>query len=462
MLDINQFIEDKGGNPELIRQSQKARNASVEIVDEIISDYKDWVKTRFELDELNKKFNKLQKDIGLKFKNKEDASELLAEKEKLTQHKKELTEKEQQEDKDLKKKVFQVGNIVHPSVVVSNDEENNELVRTWKPEDLEAVGPIASVTGKPASLSHHEILLRLDGYDPDRGVKICGHRGYFFRNYGVFLNQALINYGLQFLAAKGYIPLQAPVMMNKELMSKTAQLSEFDEELYKVIDGDDEKYLIATSEQPISAYHSGEWFEKPQEQLPIHYVGYSSCFRREAGSHGKDAWGVFRVHAFEKIEQFVITEPEKSWEEFEKMISYSEEFYKSLKLPYRIVGIVSGELNNAAAKKYDLEAWFPYQKEYKELVSCSNCTDYQSRNLEIRCGIKKMGDREKKYVHCLNSTLAATQRALCCILENYQTEDGLVVPEVLRKYIPGEPEFLPFVNELPKNSTSSKDKKKKN
>nr|CAA28572.1 unnamed protein product [Saccharomyces cerevisiae] len=462
MLDINQFIEDKGGNPELIRQSQKARNASVEIVDEIISDYKDWVKTRFELDELNKKFNKLQKDIGLKFKNKEDASGLLAEKEKLTQQKKELTEKEQQEDKDLKKKVFQVGNIVHPSVVVSNDEENNELVRTWKPEDLEAVGPIASVTGKPASLSHHEILLRLDGYDPDRGVKICGHRGYFFRNYGVFLNQALINYGLQFLAAKGYIPLQAPVMMNKELMSKTAQPSEFDEELYKVIDGEDEKYLIATSEQPISAYHSGEWFEKPQEQLPIHYVGYSSCFRREAGSHGKDAWGVFRVHAFEKIEQFVITEPEKSWEEFEKMISYSEEFYKSLKLPYRIVGIVSGELNNAAAKKYDLEAWFPYQKEYKELVSCSNCTDYQSRNLEIRCGIKKMGDREKKYVHCLNSTLAATQRALCCILENYQTEDGLVVPEVLRKYIPGEPEFLPFVNELPKNSTSSKDKKKKN
>ncbi|CAD6609057.1 XXYS1_4_G0045770.mRNA.1.CDS.1 [Saccharomyces cerevisiae] len=462
MLDINQFIEDKGGNPELIRQSQKARNASVEIVDEIISDYKDWVKTRFELDELNKKFNKLQKDIGLKFKNKEDASGLLAEKEKLTQQKNELTEKEQQEDKDLKKKVFQVGNIVHPSVVVSNDEENNELVRTWKPEDLEAVGPIASVTGKPASLSHHEILLRLDGYDPDRGVKICGHRGYFFRNYGVFLNQALINYGLQFLAAKGYIPLQAPVMMNKELMAKTAQLSEFDEELYKVIDGEDEKYLIATSEQPISAYHSGEWFEKPQEQLPIHYVGYSSCFRREAGSHGKDAWGVFRVHAFEKIEQFVITEPEKSWEEFEKMISYSEEFYKSLKLPYRIVGIVSGELNNAAAKKYDLEAWFPYQKEYKELVSCSNCTDYQSRNLEIRCGIKKMGDREKKYVHCLNSTLAATQRALCCILENYQTEDGLVVPEVLRKYIPGEPEFLPFVNELPKNSTSSKDKKKKN
>ncbi|CCH62239.1 hypothetical protein TBLA_0G03020 [Henningerozyma blattae CBS 6284] len=458
MLDVNQFIVEKGGNPDLIKKSQKARYASVELVDEIIADYKDWVKTRFELDEINKSLNKLQKEIGLKFKAKEDAKPLLAEKDKLTAEKKILTEKEQKEDKDLKNKVNLVGNIVHPSVVVSNDEENNELVRTWKPKDLPEVGPVASCTGKPAQLSHHEILLRLDGYDPERGVKISGHRGFFFRNYGVFLNQALINYGLSFLAKKGYIPLQAPVMMNKEVMAQTAQLSQFDEELYKVIDGEDEKYLIATSEQPISAYHSGEWFEKPQEQLPIKYVGYSSCFRREAGSHGKDAWGVFRVHAFEKIEQFVLTEPEKSWEAFDMMIANSEEFYQTLGLPYRIVGIVSGELNNAAAKKYDLEAWFPYQKEYKELVSCSNCTDYQSRNLEIRCGIKKMGDREKKYVHCLNSTLAATERALCCVLENYQTEDGLIVPEVLRKYIPGEPEFLPYVKELPKNSTSNKKK----
>lgn len=458
MLDINFFIEEKGGNPNLIKESQKARGASVELVDEIIADYKDWVKTRFDLDEINKKLNKLQKEIGLKFKNKEDASELLTQKEELTKEKKEFTDKEQAQDAALKNKVFQIGNIVHPSVVVSNDEENNELVRTWKPENVDEVGPVATATGAPAALSHHEILLRLDGYDPERGVKISGHRGYFLRNYGVFLNQALISYGLSFLAKKGYVPLQAPVMMNKEIMAKTAQLSEFDEELYKVLDGDDEKYLIATSEQPISAYHSGEWFEKPQEQLPIRYAGYSQCFRREAGAHGKDAWGIFRVHAFDKVEQFVLTEPEKSWEEFDNMIANSEEFYKSLNLPYRIVGIVSGELNNAAAKKYDLEAWFPYQKEYKELVSCSNCTDYQSRNLEIRCGIKKMGDREKKYVHCLNSTLSATERALCCILENHQTEDGLVVPEVLRKYIPGEPEFLPFVKELPKNSTSNKKK----
>lgn len=461
MLDINSFIVEKGGNPEAIKESQKKRGDSVELVDEIIEGYKNWTKIRFDLDDVNKRTNKLQKEIGLKFKAKEDASELLKQKDELIEEKKKIIEEEQKADKELRAKVNNVGNIVHESVVVSNDEDNNELVRTWKPETCNEIGQVASATGKPAALSHHEVLLRLDGYDPERGVRIVGHRGYFLRNYGVFLNQALINYGLSFLCKNDYTPLQAPVMMNKDVMAKTAQLSQFDEELYKVSDGpreEDEKYLIATSEQPISAYHANEWFESPQEQLPVRYAGYSSCFRREAGSHGKDAWGIFRVHQFEKIEQFVLTEPEKSWQEFDRMISLSEEFYQSLGLPYRVVGIVSGELNNAAAKKYDLEAWFPFQKEYKELVSCSNCTDYQSRNLEIRCGIKQQNQTEKKYVHCLNSTLTATERALCCILENYQTEDGLVVPEVLRKYIPGEPEFLPFVKELPKNSTSNKKK----
>lgn len=407
---------------------------------------------RFDLDAVNKKLNQVQKEIGLKFKAKADASELLKQKDTLTLEKAALIAKEQEADQQLKNKVNTVGNIVHESVVVSDDEANNELYRTWAPEGV--------TVEKNGILSHHEVLTRLDGFDQERGTKIAGHRGYFLTNYGVFLNQALINYGLDFLSKRGYTPLQAPVMMNKEVMAKTAQLSQFDEELYKVIDGSDEKYLIATSEQPISAYHSGEWFEQPAEQLPKRYAGYSTCFRREAGSHGKDAWGIFRVHAFEKIEQFCLTEPENSWEEFDKMITYAEEFYQSLNIPYRVVGIVSGELNNAAAKKYDLEAWFPYQGEYKELVSCSNCTDYQSRNLEIRCGIKKMNEREKKYVHCLNSTLCATERALCCVLENYQTEDGLNVPEPLRKYIPGEPKFIPYAKELPKDSTSTKAKKK--
>jgi len=347
--------------------------------------------------------------------------------------------------------MISIGNLVHDSVPVSDDEDNNQLIRSWHPEGV--------TVEKRNCLSHHEVLTRINGYEPERGVKVVGHRGYFLRHWGVLLNQALINYGLEFLMnrtldGKPYIPIQTPQFMNKDMMAKTAQLEQFDEELYKVVDGDSEKYLIATSEQPISALHADEWILK--NELPIPYAGYSTCYRREAGSHGKDAWGIFRVHQFEKIEQFVITEPEKSWEAFDEMIATSEAFYKSLNIPYRIVAIVSGALNNTASKKYDLEAWFPFQGEYKELVSCSNCTDYQSRRLEIRFGTKTQTETMKKYVHCLNSTLCATERALCCLMENYQTEDGMNIPEPLRKYIPGTPSFIPFTKELPKNTTSVK------
>lgn len=192
-------------------------------------------------------------------------------------------------------------------------------------------------------------------------------------------------------------------------MAKTAQLSQFDEELYRVSEGgknsDTDRYLIATSEQPLSCLHADEWLQPGQ--LPIKYCGYSTCFRKEAGSHGRDAWGVFRVHQFEKVEQFVLCNPDDSWQHFDEMMNTSEEFYQSLGLPYQVVAIVSGALNNAAAKKHDLEAWFPYQKEYKELVSCSNCTDYQTRELEIRHGNKKgktiVGGGRKEYVHALNA-----------------------------------------------------------
>jgi len=259
----------------------------------------------------------------------------------------------------------------------------------------------------------------------------------------------LISYGLDFLRKKGYKKIMPPFFMNKDQMAKTAQLEQFDEELYKVIASDDEKYLIATSEQPISAFHSDEWFESPETQLPIKYAGYSTCFRKEAGSAGRDMWGIFRVHQFEKVEQFVLSAPDKSWEMFDSMVATSEEFYQSLGLRYRLVAIVSGALNLAASQKYDLEAWFPFQRAYKELVSCSNCTDYQSRRLEVRCGLKSKEQTRKVYVHMLNGTLCATERALCCLVENYQTTEGVVIPDVLRPYMGGR-DFLPFVKELPK------------
>lgn len=260
---------------------------------------------------------------------------------------------------------------------------------------MDLTGEVADPPVRAGIMPHHEVLLRLDAMDLDRGAKIAGHRGYYLTGDGVDLNQALISYGLDFLRGKGYKKIQPPFFMNKDQMAKTAQLDQFDEELYKVswcistliqllieaklqvIGSDDEKYLIATSEQPISGFHSEEWFENPEKQLPIKYAGYSTCFRKEAGSAGRDMWGIFRVHQFEKVEQFVITEPEKSWEMLDTMLANSEAFYQSLGLRYRVVAIVSGALNLAAAQKYDLEAWFPFQRAYKELVSCSNCTDYR-------------------------------------------------------------------------------------
>ncbi|KAG6830196.1 hypothetical protein H0H92_001783 [Tricholoma furcatifolium] len=443
-LDLLHFIDSKGGNAEEIRESQRKRGHSVEIVDEIIQMYADWVKMDFDTNALRKKVNEVQKQIAAKKKAKESADELVAEKKAIDEQVAAKLKEAKEFEIKMRQKASTIGNIVGPNAPVSLTEDDNVTLRTWYPA-AEAEEPAA----RPDILPHHEVLLRLDAMDLDRGAKIAGHRGYFLTNDGIDLNQALISYGLDYLRSKGYKKIQPPFFMNKEQMAKTAQLDQFDEELYKVIGSDDEKYLIATSEQPISAFHSDEWFESPESQLPIKYAGYSTCFRKEAGSAGRDMWGIFRVHQFEKVEQFVITDPKSSWEMFNTMIANSEGFYQSLGLRYRVVGIVSGALNLAAAQKYDLEAWFPFQKAYKELVSVSNCTDYQARRLEVRCGIKSKDQTRKLYVHMLNGTLCATERALCCLVENYQTPEGLVVPEVLRPYMQGR-EFLPFVKELPK------------
>ncbi|KAI8804537.1 hypothetical protein BJ742DRAFT_448260 [Cladochytrium replicatum] len=466
MLDINLFREKAGGNPELVRESQRARGAKVEIVDEVIAIDEEWRKAQFQVDETNKRINALNKEMGTLMKaGKKAEAEPLKEQKKTLEAQKEA---QQTASDELKAKLFKtignIGNLVHDSVPVSLTEDDNAITKTFWPagrsEEAERAKKNSLVakdakSGVPGMYSHHEVLEKLEGYDAVRGSKIAGHRGYFLMGPGVELNLALIQFGLNFLGGRGFTKLWTPFFMRKELMAKTAQLEEFDEALYKVVgeetDDASAMYLIATSEQPISAFHSDEWFSEPGE-LPKRYAGQSTCFRKEAGAAGRDNWGIFRVHQFEKVEQFCITEPEKSWKEHEAMLKNAEDFYQSLGIPYRVVTIVSGALNNAAAKKYDLEAWFPFQTQYKELVSCSNCTDYQSRRLEIRYGTKKVNDQVKKYVHCLNCTLVATERALCCILENYQTEDGVVVPEVLRPYMGGK-EFLPYTKGVPKVKT---------
>ncbi|GEM09769.1 serine-tRNA ligase [Rhodotorula toruloides] len=468
-IDLQLLQNDKGGDFEGVCASQKKRFASEELVHEVLAMYKEWTKTQFDTQQLQKED---MKDAAKKEEAGKKVEELKAQKADIDAKIVGLRAQALEQETAMRKKGNMIGNIVHESVPVSDNEDNNKVERTFYPKDAngDSAPPVkgAGLTMKEGVLSHHEVMYRLGMLEMERGessgTKVAGHRGYYLVGDGVDLNQALITYGLDFLRSKDYKKVQPPFFMNKAMMGKTAQLEEFDEALYKLegSNEDTEKYLIATSEQPISAMHADEWFEKPSEQLPIKYAGYSTCFRKEAGSSGRDVLGVFRVHQFEKVEQFCITDPSSSWEMFDQMIANSEEFYQSLGLPYQLISIVSGALNNAAAKKYDLEAWFPHQGEYKELVSVSNCTDYQSRSLEVRCGIKKQGDTRKVYVHMLNGTLCATERALCCIVENYQTPEARSLASTFddsRLTFPGR-SFLPFTRELPTTAAQKPAKQK--
>lgn len=355
-------------------------------------------------------------------------------------------------------KLAQIGNILHDSVPVSQDEEkDNEVVQTWGTIPT-FMAPYQTNGFRP----HFELLEMIGAVEFDAGHDIAGNRAYFLTGPGVLLNQALLNYGLAFCMKYGFTPIQPPFMMNRGIMAQAAELKDYDEVLYKVVETADnqelDKYLIATSEQPLTAFHRNQTLYKTD--LPKKYVGISSCFRREAGSSGRDIRGIFRVHQFEKIEQFCVTESEKSWEMHDQMIEQAAAFYQTLEIPYHVVAIVSGEMNDAAAKKYDLEAWFPGDKggsgQYRELVSCSNCTDYQSRKMNT----KYFSETNKHvYPHMLNSTLCATERAMCCLVENYQTAEGIRVPRVLVPFMLGQ-EFIPFVKAPPKEKSEKKKKGK--
>ncbi|MDP2435814.1 MAG: serine--tRNA ligase [archaeon] len=437
VLDINAFLVERGGDPDFIRESQRRRHADVGLVDKVIELQARWRAARHALDQLNAKLNATSKEIGglMKAGKKDEATELRTKgipaiKAEMARAEEECNAVEKERDATLNL----IGNIVHSSVVVSADESDNEIARK--------VGSFARP--QVAKLREHfELMELIGGTDLPRGAKVSGDRGYFLTGIGAQLNIALIKYGIDFMSARGSTAVQTPYFMAPDLMGKTAQLEDFDEQLYHVTTGSGgagDKYLIATSEQPISCMHAGEWLQTAQ--LPIKYVGFSTCFRKESGSGGRDVRGIFRVHQFDKIEQFAITSPETSWDMHEEMTRNSEEFLQSLGLSYRVVVIASGALNNAASKKYDIEAWFPAYNDCRELVSASNCTDYQSRSLEIRYGNKVKGETTKVYAHMLNATLCATTRAICCILENHQTDTGINVPIPLRKYL--DMDFIPF------------------
>lgn len=447
-----ELLREKG-TPDKVYKSEEMRGRGRELVDTVIQLDKDWIKAQFDTEQAKRKVNDVQKVITEKKKTSKGSDKCEAE---LKQ--KEAAEKEVerlQEVSDAKKterdaKLGKIGNIVpspeeDPDIVVEKDEDHNKVVKTWgKPRDFSAFK-----YGTNGFRPHFELLEMLGAVEFEQGRDVVGERGYFLMGPGVLLNQALINYGIAFLHAKGYTPVQPPFMMKKDLMGKTAELADYDETLYKVVEDPKkpelDKYLIATSEQPISALHHNQPLD--QARFPIRYSGISSCFRREAGGGGRDIRGIFRVHQFEKVEQFVFCAPDKSWEEHNKMIDMAGEFWQNLGVPYQVISIVTGALNNAAAKKYDLEGWFPGDDEgkgkYRELVSCSNCLDYQARAMNTKFGFKP----EDPFCHMLNSTLCATERGLCCLVENYQEEGGVRVPSALQPFMLGQ-EFLEFKKKL--------------
>jgi len=486
VLDLDLFRAEKGGSVEKMKENQQKRFKDPQLIDNLVASDTKWRECRFSLDNLNKMKNLCSKSIGAKMKKKEavGTDDTLPEDialESLTadylaaltvvQIKKIrvlVDERIAVLNKDLVKHaddrsgfLFEIGNILHDSVPVSNDEDADNKIETTSGD-----------CSTKKKYSHVDLVVMVDGFDGEMGAVVSGSRGYFLKGPLVFLERALVNLALQRLDSKGYVPLQPPFFMNKEVMKEVAQLSQFDDELYKVIGkssersddkGIDEKYLIATSEQPIAAYHRDSWLSP--EDLPLKYAGDSTCFRQEVGSHGRDTRGIFRVHQFRKIEQFVYASPEKSWESFDEMINNAEEFYKLLGIPYRIVNIVSGALNHAASKKLDLEAWFPGSSSFRELVSCSNCLDYQARRLRVRFGQTKKMMEKVEFVHMLNATLCATTRVICAILENYQEEGedarGVRVPEALQPFMPERyREVIPFVKPAPIDEEQKTKKKK--
>ena len=421
MLDPK-LIKEK---PQVIQDMLKARAVEFDLEGLIESDQK---RREFiiKTDELRKKKNQVALTISEKKKAGEDISGILEEMKKVSEELTKLELEQNNVEKKYLKLASSIPNLIHESVPIGKDDESNKEVKKW--------GDIPEFDFKIKD--HIDISEDLDLVDLERAAKVAGARFYYLKNDLVRLNQALINFGLDFLREKGYSVVQPPYMINRESMEGAVIADDFEEVIYK-IDNED-LYMIGTSEHAMAAMHSKEIIEG--KDIPKKYAGISPCFRKEAGAHGRDQKGIFRVHQFDKIEQFIFSKPEDSWKEHEKLLSIAEEFYQKLKIPYRVMLLSTGDTGNISAKTYDIEAWMAGQNAYREIVSCSNCLEYQARRLKIR--FRDKTNDETQYVHTLNSTLIATTRVLVAIMENFQTKDGHIrIPEVLQGYMGNQKEI---------------------
>ena len=418
MLDPK-IIRDK---PELIKEMLKDR-----AIDFDLEKMLELNKVRKEMmsksDELKQKRNQMSMKIATEKKAGNDASELLQQMSQISTELDDMENQRKTTEADYQKQSFSIPNMIHDSVPRGVDGTFNKQVRTW--------GDIPKFDFEVKD--HIDLGLGLDIMDLERASKTAGARFYYLKGGLVKLGQALTAFALDFISKKNYDLIQPPYMINRQSMEGAVIADDFEEVIYKVQDED--LFLIGTSEHAIASMHYDEILEG--SKIPLRYASISPCFRKEAGAHGKDQKGIFRVHQFEKVEQFVFCRPEESWDEHEKMIQITEEFYQKLEIPYKLMLLSSGDMGKVSAKTYDLEAWMAGQNAYREIVSCSNCLDYQSRRLKIR--FREKSNEDTKYIHTLNSTLVAIERTMVAILENNQTKDGLVhVPKVLQKYFGDE------------------------
>ncbi len=409
-------------NPEAVREMLKKRNMTDFPLDELIVLQKRRGDYITKTQQLRRQKNLLSETIASKKKSKQDTSFELREMKDVSA----LLDQMESEALEIEGKfnglMMTLPNWLNESVPIGKDERNNVIVSQN--------GSIIRPNFSPKD--HIELATTLDIVDLNRAAKVSGARFYFLKNDLVKLNQALITFALDFLSEHNYTLIQPPYMIRREPMIGSVILNDFEDVIYKIEDED--LYMIGTSEHALASMHMDEILEGTK--LPIRYAGFSSCFRKEAGAHGRDMKGIFRVHQFEKVEQFIYCRPDESWREHERMLALSEEFFRELGIPYRVMLLCSGDTGKISAKTYDIEGWMAGQNAYREIVSCSNCLDYQARRLGIR--FRDKTNEETRLVHTLNSTLVATERTMVAILENFQTSKGSVeIPKVLQKYMGG-------------------------
>lgn len=416
VIDLRLLRED----PDRVRASQRARGEDVALVDALLSADERRRSSGVRFDELRAEQKSLGKLIGRA--TGDEKAELLKRAEQLKADVKAAEAERDAADAETQELLLKLSNLVHPDVPVGGEEDFVTLETHGTIRDFSAEG------FEPKD--HLELGQLLGAIDVERGAKVSGSRFYFLTGVGALLELALVNAAMAQATAAGFTPMLTPALVRPQSMAGTGFLGQAAQDVYH-LDKDD-LYLVGTSEVALAAYHMDEILDA--DKLPLRYAGFSPCFRREAGLHGKDTRGIFRVHQFDKVEMFSYVKPEESQEEHRRLLEWEKQWLTSLELPFRVIDVASGDLGSSAARKYDCEAWIPTQGKYRELTSTSDCTEFQSRRLQIRM----REDKKVRPLATLNGTLCAVPRTIVAILENHQQPDGSVrVPEVLRPYLGG-------------------------